>query len=30
VGYPLGRWGEAQRRPVEELAYQDGWGRRLR
>jgi nitroreductase len=30
VGYPLGRWGEAQRRPVEELAYQDGWGRKLR
>ena len=29
VGYPLGRWGEAQRRPVEELAYQDGWGRKL-
>jgi nitroreductase len=30
VGYPLGRWGEAERRPVEELAYEDGWGRKLR
>jgi nitroreductase len=30
VGYPLGRWGEAQRRPVEELAYRDDWGRKLR
>src|SRR5438874_12784889 len=25
VGYPLGRWGEAQRRPIEEIAYWDGW-----
>ena len=30
VGYPLGRWGEAQRQPVEELAYRDDWGRKLR
>jgi nitroreductase len=30
VGYSLGRWGEAQRRPVEELAYRDDWGRKLR
>ena len=26
VGYPLGRWGEAQRKPVEEIAYRDRWG----
>jgi nitroreductase len=26
VGYPLGRWGEAQRKPVEEVAYRDRWG----
>jgi nitroreductase len=25
VGYPLGRWGEARRRPVSEVAYWDGW-----
>lgn len=25
VGYPLGRWGEAKRRPVEETTYWDGW-----
>ena len=25
VGYPLGRWGEAQRRPVEEIAFRDRW-----
>jgi nitroreductase len=30
VGYPLGRWGEARRKPVEELAYRDEWGRNLR
>ena len=30
VGYPLGRWGDAPRRPVEELAYLDEWGRELR
>ena len=27
VGYPLGRWGEAQRKPVGEITYWDGWGR---
>jgi nitroreductase len=26
VGYPMGRWGEAPRRPVEEVAYRDRWG----
>jgi len=26
VGYPLGRWAEAPRRPVRELAYWDAWG----
>lgn len=26
VGYPLGRWGEAPRRPVREVAYRDRWG----
>jgi nitroreductase len=26
VGHPLGRWGEARRRPVEEVAYRDAWG----
>jgi nitroreductase len=25
VGYPLGRWGEAKRRPVAEVAYWDTW-----
>ena len=25
VGYPTGRWGEAQRRPVEEVTYWDSW-----
>ena len=25
VGYPLGRWGEARRRPVEDVTYWDGW-----
>jgi nitroreductase len=25
VGYPTGRWGEAKRRPVEEVTYWDGW-----
>ena len=25
VGYPTGRWGEARRRPVEEVTYGDGW-----
>ncbi|MGH9046600.1 MAG: nitroreductase family protein [Acidimicrobiales bacterium] len=28
VGYPLGRWGEAQRRPVEETTYWDVYGER--
>lgn len=26
VGYPLGRWGEAKRGPVREVAYWDHWG----
>ena len=26
VGYPLGRWGEAPRRPAAEQAYRDRWG----
>ena len=26
VGYPLGHWGEAKRRPVREITYWDGWG----
>ena len=26
VGYPTGRWGEAKRRPVEEITYWDTWG----
>jgi nitroreductase len=25
MGYPLGRWAEAQRKPVEEVAYRDRW-----
>jgi nitroreductase len=25
VGYPLGRWGEAKRRPVREVTYWDAW-----
>jgi nitroreductase len=25
VGYPLGKWGEAKRRPVREVAYWDRW-----
>jgi nitroreductase len=25
VGYPTGRWGEASRRPVEDVTYWDGW-----
>lgn len=25
VGYPLGKWGEAKRRPVAEVAYWDTW-----
>lgn len=30
VGYPLGRWGEAVRRPVEEVAYRDTWAKAFR
>ncbi len=26
LGYPLGRWGEAKRRPVSEVVYWDEWG----
>lgn len=26
LGYPLGRWGEAPRRPVEETTHWDRWG----
>lgn len=25
VGHPLGRWGEAKRRPVADITYLDGW-----
>lgn len=25
-GYPLGRWGVAERRPVEEVTFSDHWG----
>jgi nitroreductase len=25
LGYPLGRWGEAPRKPVAEVAYRDRW-----
>jgi nitroreductase len=25
VGYPTGRWGEAKRRPIEEIVYWDTW-----
>jgi nitroreductase len=28
LGYPLGRWGEARRRPVGETTHWDRWGRR--
>jgi nitroreductase len=28
VGYPLGRWGEAERRPVEEITYWDRYSER--
>jgi nitroreductase len=28
LGYPLGRWGEAKRRPVSETTHWDGWGRK--
>ncbi len=26
IGYPLGRWGPAKRRPVSEVTYLDRWG----
>jgi nitroreductase len=26
VGYPLGKWGEAKRRPAHEVTYWDAWG----
>ncbi len=26
IGYPLGRWGEAPRLPVREVAHRDHWG----
>ena len=26
IGYPLGRWGEARRKPVEEVTFRDRWG----
>ena len=28
LGYPLGRWGEAKRRPIEETTHWDRWGMR--
>lgn len=28
-GYPLGRWGVAERAPVEEVAFSNGWGEEL-
>lgn len=28
-GYPLGRWGRAERQPVESVAFSDRWGERL-
>ena len=28
-GYPTGRWGVAERAPVEDVTYQDRWGRPL-
>jgi nitroreductase family protein len=30
VGYPLGRWGEARRKPVEDVTYRDHWGNPFR
>ena len=29
LGYPLGKWGRAPRRPIEELTYVDRWGEPL-
>jgi nitroreductase len=28
LGYPVGRWGEAKRRPVSETTHWDRWGRK--
>jgi nitroreductase len=28
LGYPAGRWGEANRRPVDEVVYRDRYGAR--
>ncbi len=28
-GYPLGRWGVAERRPAHEVAFRDRWGQDL-
>jgi hypothetical protein len=30
IGYPLGRWSEAARKPLEEVAYRDSWGNTFR
>ncbi|HKW07408.1 MAG TPA: nitroreductase family protein [Candidatus Dormibacteraeota bacterium] len=30
VGYPLGRWGEAPRAPVEDVTFRDRWGTAFR
>jgi nitroreductase len=30
IGYPLGRWGEAHRKPVEEVTYRDRWANPFR
>lgn len=29
MGYPLGRWGVAERRPVDQIAARNGWGEPL-
>ena len=29
LGYPLGKWGVAPRKPLEEVAFEDRWGGRL-
>ncbi|NYD57196.1 nitroreductase [Nocardioides marinisabuli] len=28
VGHPTGKWGEAKRRPLDEVSYHDRWGQR--
>jgi hypothetical protein len=28
-GYPTGRWGVAERAPVEDVTYHNSWGKRL-